>query len=179
MNLLELFNKTQNKSDKEIYHKYISNFYNDKFEKFKNKNISILEIGIQYGNSLKLWEQYFLNSKIYSIDINKYYIHEYGDNVNIIIGDAYSEEMINYFKGMNIYFDIIIDDGPHTLNSQDYFLKNYQQLLKEKDSIIILEDIYDHSFFYLKEKYPDFIALDFAEQIQGERNSRIMFKENL
>jgi hypothetical protein len=179
MNLLELFNKTENKSDKELYHKYISNFYSSKFEKFKNKNISILEIGIQYGNSLKLWEQYFLNGQIYSIDISRYYTHEYGSNVNIIINNAYSEEMINYFKGMNIYFDIIIDDGPHTLQSQDYFLENYQQLLKEKDSIIILEDIYDASSSYLKEKYPDFTALDFTEEIQGERNSRIMFKENL
>jgi hypothetical protein len=179
MNLLELFNNTQNKSDKELYHRYISNFYSDKFEKFKNKNISILEIGIQYGNSLKLWEQFFLNSQIYSIDINPYYIHEYNENVNIIIGDAYCEKTINYFKEINIKFDIIIDDGPHTLSSQDYFLENYQQFLKPKNSIIILEDIYDGPFSFLKEKYTDFTILDFTEKIQGERNSRIMFKENL
>lgn len=176
MNLLELFYFTNNQSDKEIYHKYISNFYNDKFEQFKNKKINILEIGIQYGNSLKLWEQYFKNANIYAIDIHKYYIHEYKENVKILIDNAYSQKIIDFFKNQNIYFDIIIDDGPHKLDTQDYFLENYQQLLKKENSIIILEDIYDDSFEYLRMKYSDFSILDLTEEIQGERNSRIMYK---
>lgn len=177
MNLIEFYNYTQNKSDKEIYHKYITNFYNQKFEKFKNKKISILEIGIQYGNSLKLWDGFFTDAKIYAIDISRYYIHTYSQNVNIIIGDAYKQDAINYFNSLDIKFDIIIDDGPHTLSSQDFFLTNYPKLLKDKDSIIILEDIYDNAFPFLKMKYDDFTCLDFADQIGGERNSRIMFKE--
>lgn len=178
MNLLNTFASTNNQSDKELYHKYISNFYNEKFDKFKNKNISILEIGIQYGNSLKLWENYFTKqSQIYAIDIKKYYIHEYGNNVNIILKNAYCQETLNFFKNQNILFDIIIDDGPHTLGSQDYFLQNYQQFLKSNDSIIIVEDIYDDSFIFLKNKYIDFSIVDFTQQIQGERNSRIMYKE--
>lgn len=180
MNLLDTFLITNNQSDKELYHKYISNFYSEKFEKFKDKNISILEIGIQYGNSLKLWENFFTkDSQIYAIDTIKYYVHSYSDNVKIIIDDAYSEDTINFFKKENILFDIIIDDGPHTVDTQDCFLKNYQQLLKPNNSIIILEDIYDESFNFLKNKYMDFSTVDLTDQIKGERNSRIMYKENL
>jgi hypothetical protein len=39
-------------------------------------------------------------------------------------------------------FDIIIDDGPHTFETQSYFLTNYLPLLK-KDGVLILEDIID------------------------------------
>lgn len=179
MNLIETFHQTNNKSDKELYHKYISNFYSEKFEKFKKKKINILEIGIQYGNSLKLWEQFFENANIYGIDISKYYIHEYGENVNIIIGNAYDNKIIDYFQSKNILFDIIIDDGPHTLETQDFFLQNYRRLLKSSESIIILEDIYNHSFNFLKNKYLDFSIVDFTDVIKGEYNSRIMYKETL
>ena len=43
----------------EIYEKY---FYN-----IRNEKISLLEIGFGGGDSLKLWEEYFANSKIYCI----------------------------------------------------------------------------------------------------------------
>lgn len=179
MNLIDTFHQTNNQSDKELYHKYVSNFYSEKFEKFKDKKINILEIGIQYGNSLKLWEHFFQNANIYAIDISQYYIHEYGENVNIFIGDAYNNKTIDYFKDNSISFDIIIDDGPHTLETQDFFLQNYQQLLKSSESIIILEDIYNHSFDFLKNKYSDFSIIDLTDIIKGEYNSRIMYKETL
>jgi hypothetical protein len=63
MNLLQTYNSTKNNSDKEIYHKYISNFYNEKFSKFKNEEINILEIGILYGDSIKLWDDFFYKSQ--------------------------------------------------------------------------------------------------------------------
>ena len=179
MNLIDIFHQTNNQSDKELYHKYISNFYSEKFEKFKDKKINILEIGIQYGNSLKLWEYFFKNAEIYAIDISQYYIHEYGENVNIFIGNAYDNKTIDYFKSNDISFDIIIDDGPHTRETQDFFLQNYQELLKPSQSIIILEDIYNHSFDFLKKKYSDFSIVDLTDIIKGEYNSRIMYKENL
>lgn len=178
MNLLDLYIKTDNKSDKELYHKYISNFYDKKFEKFREKKISILEIGIQYGNSIKLWDEYFVNGKIYSIDISKYYIHSYSSKVNIMIGDAYTKSTIDLYKKIGLQFDIIIDDGPHTIHTQDFFLKNYPSLLKEKDSIIILEDVYPNNFEYLKTNYPDYSVIDLTDQIKGEMNSRIFYRES-
>ena len=47
------------------------------FKDFKNKKITILEIGIDTGNSLKFWKNYFSNkSNIIGIDINKYNFSE-------------------------------------------------------------------------------------------------------
>jgi hypothetical protein len=56
--------------------------------------------------------------------------------------DAYSQESINYFSNKNILFNLIIDDGPHTLETMIYSIKNYIQLL-DIDGILIVEDIQD------------------------------------
>ena len=39
-----------------IYEKYL--------QKFQNKKINILEIGVESGNSLKIWSDYFTKFKI-------------------------------------------------------------------------------------------------------------------
>jgi hypothetical protein len=46
-----------------IYEKYL--------RKFQNKKINILEIGIESGNSLKIWSDYFSKGKIVGLDIVK------------------------------------------------------------------------------------------------------------
>jgi hypothetical protein len=43
-------------------------------------------------------------------------------------------------------FDIIIDDGPHTLESQIYAVKNYLYLLKP-GGILFIEDVYKMEWF--------------------------------
>ena len=41
---------------------------------------------------------------------------------------------------LNVKFDIMIDDGPHTLESMIFFIKNYLPMLKD-DGILIIEDV--------------------------------------
>ena len=71
--LLEEYNTI---TDKKSLHNYI-NFYEKFLHQFKNKPINFLEIGLFYGDSAKLWDLYFTNSKtnIYSFD-NKMDIYE-------------------------------------------------------------------------------------------------------
>ena len=45
--------------------------YDEYFKKFKNEEISILEIGVDKGKSLELWRNYFTKAKICGIDIEK------------------------------------------------------------------------------------------------------------
>lgn len=41
---------------------------------------------------------------------------------------------------LHLKFDIIIDDGPHTLESMIFFIENYSKLLEE-DGILVVEDV--------------------------------------
>jgi hypothetical protein len=148
--LIDLIDNT--KTDKNTSHSYIQ-AYEELFYIKKNDINNILEIGIgepkenkDNGGSIKLWHDYFLNSNVYGLDIH----HISNINENIV-----NKDRIKLFTSVNAYsnsfieenlkdikFDILIDDGPHTLDSMIFFLKNYLPLLN-KEGILVIEDIPD------------------------------------
>lgn len=125
-------------TDKDTLHNFIDGFYEENFVKYKDKKINLLEIGINAGGSLFLWSKYFENGNIYGIEVNdkiKPYFKGL-PNIRYIFSDAYNENTIKYLPE----FDIIIDDGPHSLESQMYCISNYSNKLKN-GGIIVVEDI--------------------------------------
>ena len=127
-------------TDKNTYHSYIDVYEN----LFKNRQLSVknvLEIGIEKGGSLKLWNDYFVNAKIYGLDIDEppQFLSKY-ERIITHKWDAYCDNTIQYFLDKDIKFDIIIDDGPHTLDSMVYIVENYTKLLNT-NGILIIEDV--------------------------------------
>lgn len=132
------------RTDKNTFHSYLET-YETLFSPKRYSAKNILEIGVQDGGSIKLWFDYFPNAIIYGLDIRK--IKDMWDEIKnkprIKLGcfDAYSEDFFeNQMKSLNVKFDILIDDGPHTLESMIFFIKNYSSLLTE-DGILVIEDI--------------------------------------
>jgi cephalosporin hydroxylase len=145
MSLLELINN--NLTDKNTCHSYIDT-YESLFNKRRLIVSNVLEIGIQKGGSIKLWNDYFLNANIYGIDIM-----EEDNNINSLLENkrinlytstnAYNEDFVRKeFIEKNVNFDILIDDGPHTLESMIQFIKIYHKILKN-DGLLIIEDVPD------------------------------------
>jgi hypothetical protein len=133
--LSEIFNYNTYNTDKNDLG-YIDNFYEDLFETIRNNPIKMMEIGVYNGGSIKLWKDYFHNeSEIYASDIN-YFTHL--DGTYSIIGDMYSDEQVSKFS--NDYFDLIIDDGPHSFESFVLVMQKYFSKIK-KDGILIIEDV--------------------------------------
>ena len=149
-------NNPSSGTDKHDGHDYINGFYDKAFEPFQDKKINFLEIGIQYGSSLALWRQYFSKANIYGVDVVDNRQEPYIDipNVNYIFDNAYSElDLPN--------FDIIIDDGPHTLQSMLDCIRIYLPKVNE-GGMLVIEDIKDISWFFdltnaVPEKYKDAI----------------------
>ena len=140
MNLEEILKKYNFPTDKHLGHCYVEYFYEKEFLKYKNKNINFLEIGIHRGGSTALWNKYFDNTKISAVDIADVVDGPYRNlpNVEYYFGDAYYSE--DFFREEK--FDIIIDDGPHTFESQVVFINKYLPKMK-KDGLLIIEDVQD------------------------------------
>ena len=146
MTLIEII--TQNeyineyKTDKESRHRYCSLYYDQVFYNLKDKKLNILEIGIKNGSSLVLWNEYFKNSIIYGIDISNLIGNRLDSypRIKTIIQDGYRNEITSNLP----LFDIIIDDGPHTVESQKKFINNYFKKLN-KNGKLIIEDIFGSS----------------------------------
>ena len=131
--------------DKGTAHNYINCFYSPEFTPKRNEEITLVEIGIFQGVSLKLWTDWLNNAKIIGIDPNKdwcygmdYQVIGNQYNFNIIWKDGYSMDTINLFEDNSI--DYLIDDGTHLLNDYLFVVKNWLPKIKSEGKIII-EDI--------------------------------------
>ena len=103
--------------------------------------IKILEIGIETGGSLKLWEKYFPNATVFGIDIVK---KEFMNSTRIktFVGDQASRQALNSF--IQTYggdFDIILDDGGHTMEQQQISLGFLFKYVKP-GGLYVLEDLH-------------------------------------
>lgn len=161
-------------SDKNTNHRYVDNLYEDLFKDIRSSAKKVLEIGIFGGGSMLLWQKYFENATVYGID-NSYFIKEFigQERMVQIIGDAYSNDVVGMLPDNE--FDVIIDDGPHTLESFEYFIKHYWSKVKP-DGYLIIEDIYDINIaFYLITLLP--AELQAKAQVHDLRHITNLFDE--
>lgn len=125
-------------TDKSFAHQYI-HVYEALFEPIRNDVQTVLELGINEGHSLRMWRDYFDRAEVYGIDILDNCQSLYMEpRIHPIFCDAYSPETVGAMSNMR--FDIIVDDGPHTLESQCFAVSHYSNLLSE-NGILVVEDI--------------------------------------
>jgi len=140
------------RTDKNTIHSYLGLYENLLVDK-KLTAKNVLEIGIgdgaqgiTNGGSIKMWHDYFTNATVYALDIQP--INKIWDgiknNERIILHtsvDAYTKKFVQTeFIDKNINFDLILDDGPHTLKSMKLCIQLYTPLLAD-NGILIIEDI--------------------------------------
>ena len=134
------------KSDKSTKHDYHT-IYEPYFEKIRYDKINILEVGILHGHSMLAWLEYFPNAQVYGIDIftrvgsaeipalkRKRTHWALCDSTSMV-----SQSTIKR-KWPDVKFDIILDDGLHTLKGQAKTFMNLIPLLKE-DGTYFIEDV--------------------------------------
>ena len=132
------------RTDKQMRHNYLS-VYGNHFEFIRNRVKAVLEIGIDKGGSLLLWERYFPNAKIYGVDIQEVPKDLEGRERIILFPNtnAYDSNFVKQLEGLE--FDIIIDDGSHNLEDMKSVIHLYAPLLKKGGSLYI-EDLKDESW---------------------------------
>jgi len=164
--------------------KNISGFvsiYESYFSDLRNQKINILEIGVDNGDSLRLWRDYFSNANICGIDIVKkdFMI----DNVDIICGDQSDIEFLSSVIEKYKKFDIIIDDGSHV---SKHIIKSFNYLFDHlnKDGLYVVEDLqtsyfprYGGNRLNLNNKKTSMNFLkSLTDSINYEHNDRPFFK---
>ena len=118
--------------------------YSSKYEKYffplKDKALRILEIGIQRGFSLRTWEEYFINSHIYGIDITNCSAM---DTQRIKTFRCDQSNVVGLTNINNDYgpFDIIIDDGSH-ISSHMVTSFNHLFPLLSNGGLYVIEDLH-------------------------------------
>ena len=116
--------------------------YLDKYEFFlhpwRDKEFSLLELGIFRGGSAKMWEKYFSKAYIYCVDINPDCVQYETTRIKPIIMDLGDEE--NLYELRKIKPQIIIDDASHFWDQQIMALFDLYDSLPS-GGVYILEDL--------------------------------------
>ena len=152
------------------------------FKNLRDKEINILEIGVDNGDSLRLWRDYFSKAKICGIDIVK---KEFKiKDVEILCGDQsdhnFLTEVVEKFKN----FDVIIDDGSHV---SKHIIASFNFLFKylNQNGLYIIEDLqtsyiprFGGSRFNLDKKNTSMNFLkSLTDSINYEHKDRPFFKK--
>lgn len=128
-------------TDKDSIHSY-GLMYDMELRPFReDRGLNFLEIGVQGGGSVLLWQEVFdPDSSLNFIDIKDQVDHYVWDNrslnTDIQFGDAYGPDA----PFPNQTYHVIVDDGPHTLESQVLAVVRYAPRLLP-GGILIIEDV--------------------------------------
>jgi hypothetical protein len=106
----------------------------------KNEPITLLEIGIYNGNSMRTWCEWFPNATIIGIDFNPNNPMR-TSRAKIHFGNQADVEFLNGIIGEYGGFDIIIDDGSHKWGDQQITFKTLWPCVKSK-GMYIIEDLH-------------------------------------
>jgi hypothetical protein len=98
---------------------------------------SILEIGCEKGNSVRMWREIFPDAQITVLDL--FDEHPIPDipGVEFIKGNQLDHEILYNLRN-NRHFDVIIDDGSH--NSRDQLITMYSLIGSSK--FYVVEDLH-------------------------------------
>jgi hypothetical protein len=130
-------------TDKATYHLFTV-LYESFFQDLRDSDINLLEVGILYGSSTKMWEEYFTKAKIHAVDIND---HKGMANDRIQIS-VINQENENDLRSLPKDYDIIIEDGGHTMLQQQTSLKVLFVENLKPGGTYVLEDLHTSEHYY-------------------------------
>jgi len=154
--------------------KYINYFhvYDSLLNKYRNKKIKFVEIGVFSGGSLFMWRNFFgKKAKIIGVDLNPDIkrFKKYGFNIEV--GDQSDEKFWKKFFKKYGEVDIILDDGGHTNYQQILTVNNCIPFIKD-NGILITEDIHTS---YIKNKWYNpskYSFINYSKKLIDDINSR-------
>lgn len=114
--------------------------YDKEFNKLRNSPLRLLEIGVYKGASIRMWREYFPHAEIHCIDINRIDLSNL-NNVHMHIVDCDKKEDLQKEAAALGFFDIIIDDGGHTMRQQQNAFEIFWHQLKSGGTFI-MEDMH-------------------------------------
>lgn len=125
---------------KSIKHSTYFHSYDHFFSKYRNQNITFVEIGILGGGSLFMWRDYFgPNARIIGVDLNPNAKKWESEGFEIYIGSQSDAAFWTEFVEKVGSIDVVLDDGGHTYEQQIITTESLLGSMKD-GGIIVIED---------------------------------------
>ena len=115
-----------------IYHRHLA--------PFRGRPVKVLEIGVYRGGGLRMLRHYLgAQATIVGLDVDELAQKAAGSSFDVVLGDQSSAEVLAKINDDHGPFDIIIDDGGHTMEQQITTATTLFPLLSD-GGVFIVED---------------------------------------
>ena len=169
------------KKNKRIDAHGYSKIYERYFEKIRNANLNVLELGSFYGNAAGAFYYYFKNSNIYSGDICPDLFRYKSQRLkNFYINTSSEISIKKDFIDNQRIFNVIIEDASHTLKDQIISLFMLFKILSPK-GIFICEELdfpETRKDMNINNEYPDLKNILKAIKSNKDFNSKYIKEED-
>ena len=131
-------------NDGKVIDKWVHYFpiYERHFAWYRNKSLVFLEVGIQNGGSLAMWQRYFGPcARIVGIDIDPRCKAHEAPGLSVRIGDQSDQGFLRAVVDEFGVPDVVLDDGSHVMGHiMSTFLFLYPLMLK--NAVYLVEDLH-------------------------------------
>lgn len=114
--------------------------YTRHLERFRGRAVNVLEIGVYRGGGLDLWASYLgEQAKLVGLDIDEAAVRAVKGRFQVVLGDQADPDVLRKINDEYGPFDIVIDDGGHTMEQQIVTIETLFPLLND-GGVFIVED---------------------------------------
>ena len=115
--------------------------YTRHFAPFAGRPISLLEIGVYRGGSMRMWSRFFgPQARLVGMDIDPVAKSAAGDHYEVVLGDQTDPAALAAVAEQYGPFDVIIDDGGHTMEQQIASVEYLFPMALADGGIYLVED---------------------------------------
>ena len=167
----------ESNTDKSSRHHNYTKVYSQWFDSIKNKPIKFLEIGVFRGESVKLWEKYFSKADLHFIDINYNLLTYLPTRATLHTADQGDpNQLIALMQKTGGNFDVILDDGGHTMHQQKTSFATLFPYVKS-GGLYIIEDL--HTSYWSGPDGNWFINLNGLNDVHNDHQSAVELLKHL
>jgi hypothetical protein len=150
-------------------------FYKNIFDEYTSSE-NVLEIGVANGESLRLFSAIFPNAIIHGIDVHDVTKYETKKIKTYTADQSNRDHLNNFLNEVNCEFDIILDDGGHTMFQQQVSFAKLFRTLKS-GGVYIIEDLHTSRMERFHDTNCEKATLDILEEfkVTGKIVSNYMF----
>lgn len=126
-------------------------WYERHFSAIRNERLTLLEIGVAGGASIRMWEDYFPQAQIIGVDCIPECKRFESAHTRIFIGDQANPDFLRHVAGdIGTPLTVVIDDGGHLMHQQQVALCVLFPFVRS-GGFYVIEDI-ETSY------YPDYLG---------------------
>lgn len=107
---------------------------------YARRPVSVLEIGVYRGGSMRMWSRFFgPEARLVGVDIDPVALVSAGEHYTVVLADQGDPDAMRKVAQEHGPFDVIIDDGGHTMVQQITSIETLFPMLNE-GGVYLVED---------------------------------------